>query len=137
MPRIVICGGARAGKTTLAHRLSAETGLRVISTDSYIGVPWDSVPEVVILSIKHAPDWILEGVQAARVLRRWLRTAPDEAQVTRVYWLGRPVVERTGKQESSAKGVSTVFESIRGELLTRNIPIVEQDEANDIAAALR
>lgn len=125
MPRIVICGGPRVGKTSLAQRLAQESGLPVVSTDNFIGVPWGSVPETVILSVKYAEDWILEGIQATRVLRKWLQTAPLEARITVVHYLKTPVVARTKKQDSTAKAVASVLDSIRRDLQTLRIPVIE------------
>jgi len=135
MPRIFICGGPRSGKSTFAKRLGEETGLQVISTDRYIGVSWENVPLVAVKALTHAPDWILEGIQAARVLRFWLNTQPD-AQVTQVYWFNRAIVNRTARQEATAKGVATVFASVRGELSKRCIPLFESSLPHDYSLAL-
>lgn len=124
--RIAICGGPKTGKSTLAARIAAETGCQLIATDAYMDVPWGQIPDVILPSLKATDSWVLEGVQAARVLRRWLNDGSPFA-LDRCYWLNVPYLPRTDGQESMAKGVATVFMGgVRAVLLSKNIPILTE-----------
>lgn len=98
--RIAIAGGPRAGKTTLAMGVRDRP---VLSTDSYMSIDWENVPEVVNDAVSELPEFILEGVQVARCLRKGLK-------VDAVVYLGMPRVELTKGQETMRKACRTVFE---------------------------
>lgn len=118
--RIAILGGPRTGKTTYATRLARKLKLpltstgklspdHVVRTDSFIGVGWDNVPQEVIKRLSAQEHFILEGCQAARVLRRWYAEDPDGPKLDRVIVFSKPHVPRTGGQNALAKGVSTIL----------------------------
>lgn len=109
--KVAICGGPRVGKTTLATTPGIDVGVFVLHTDDLIEtVPWDDVPPHVMHQLQDGPlrpvRWLLEGVQAARCLRKGLA-------VDAVIWLDRPHVQRTPKQDAMAKAVRTVFDEWR------------------------
>ena len=126
MPRIVVLGGPRTGKTTYATRLARELGVHLastgkrteapeglVSTDNYLDSgSYDDLPDRVIADLRGRESFVLEGTQAARVLRRWLRTTPDEVKLDKVLAFGRPWVRRTPKQEATAKGVRTTLRDL-------------------------
>jgi len=123
MPRIVVIGGPRTGKTTYATKLAKQLGVHLgstgkrteqedglVSTDNYMKrADWKTLPDVIIKDLKDREDWVLEGTQAARVLRRWLKQAPDEPKIDKVLVFNRPWVVRNTGQEAMAKGVRTVL----------------------------
>lgn len=133
--RIAICGGSRCGKTTLGTKLAVDLGVHLlstgkrstadnlISTDNYKGAPWEAIPDIVIPKLEELEDWILEGTQATRVLRRWLRTRYEHVRLDEVYWLDRPFVPRSKGQQTQAKGIATVWADVRPLLLRKGIPI--------------
>lgn len=123
--KIAICGGPRTGKTTFAKRLGAELGLRVVSTDQFIKFAWDVVPDMVIAELAPLSGWILEGVQAARVLRRWFNSPPsvEKPSLHGVYWLEKSFSDLSDGQRSLGKGVATVFADVRPILRKLGVPI--------------
>ncbi len=114
--RIVVIGGPRTGKTTYATKLArqvgahlASTGKRteneagLVSTDNYMRrANWKTLPDVVIKDLRGRENWVLEGTQAARVLRRWLRESPDEVKVDKVLVFNRAWVPRNPGQHGAA-----------------------------------
>ena len=126
MPRIVVIGGPRTGKTTYATKLARELGVHLastgkrteserglVSTDNYIGSgSYAELPDRVIADLRKRDSFVLEGTQAARVLRRWLREAPEEAKLDKVLVFGKPWVARNPRQEATAKGVKTVMRDL-------------------------
>jgi len=98
--RIAIVGGPRVGKTTLSKRVSDR---KVVSTDDFIRQPWGSVPTLIQGAVALESAFIVEGVQAARFLRKG-------GQVDAVIRLDRPKVPRTKGQETMAKSVNKIFD---------------------------
>jgi adenylate kinase family enzyme len=125
--RIVVIGGPRTGKTTYATKLAKQLGVHLgstgkrteqedglVSTDNYMRRSnWKTLPEVVIKDLKNRDSWVLEGTQAARVLRRWLKESPSEVKVDKVLVFNRPWVARNAGQEAMAKGVRTILKDLQ------------------------
>jgi len=123
--RIVVIGGPRTGKTTYATKLArqlgahlASTGKRtedesgLVSTDNYMRrANWGTLPDVVLKDLKNRENWVLEGTQAARVLRRALKEDPT-FKVDKVLVFNRPWVARNTGQEAMAKGVKTILKDM-------------------------
>lgn len=121
--RIVIVGGPRVGKTTYATKIAKQLGCHLgstgkrteqedglISTDNYMKrADWKTLPDVVIKDLKDRESFVLEGTQAARVLRRWLKEDPSSAKIDKVLVFNRPWVERNAGQNAMAKGVATIL----------------------------
>lgn len=137
MPRIVVIGAPRTGKTTYATKLAKDLGVHLastgkrseqpeglVSTDNYLDKgTYADLPDRVIADLRGRESFILEGTQAARVLRRWLRTAPEEVKLDKVLgFLGRPWVPRSPKQEATAKGVRTTLRELEPMLRHAGIP---------------
>lgn len=135
--RVVVIGGPRTGKTTYATKLAkqlgahlASTGKRteheggLVSTDNYMHkANWAELPDRVIADLKDRDSYVLEGTQAARVLRRWLVRDPESVKVDKVLVFGRPWVPRTPGQESMAKAVRTIFRDLQPLLQKAGIEI--------------
>ena len=137
MARIVVLGAPRTGKTTYATKLAKDLGVHLastgkrseqpeglVSTDNYLDKgSYADLPDRVIADLRGRESFVLEGTQAARVLRRWLRTAPDEVKLDKVLgFLGRPWVARTPRQEATAKGVRTTLRELEPMLKQAGIP---------------
>lgn len=97
--RIAICGGPRVGKTTLAQAFSNH---ELVSTDEFIGLPWEQVPFALIAKCSTLERFVIEGVQVARALRKGL-------VVDAVIYLTAPRAPRTPRQVGMAKGIDKVF----------------------------
>lgn len=147
--RIVVIGGPRTGKTTYATKLAREMGVHLascgkrtenesglVSTDNYgrdskVGgfsrerAVWDALPTEVIRDLRKRDSFVLEGTQAARVLRRWLRESPDEPKIDKVLVFDKPWVERNAGQQAMAKGVRTILRDLRPLLDSAGIPVEE------------
>ncbi len=108
--RILIVGGPKTGKTTLAETMRAPAR----HTDDLIDqAAWAEVPDIVCAWMANDGPWVIEGVQTARALRRWLRDRPDEPlPVDRVIVLDSPHVELTGRQEGMRKAVMNIFAEV-------------------------
>ncbi len=100
-PRIAICGGPRTGKTTLASLVADR---RVVHTDAWIALPWGEVPHAIIAECTGLDSFVVEGVQAARALRKGL-------EVDVVIWLDD--LQGGAKATALTKGVATVFRDWR------------------------
>ena len=102
--RIAIVGGPRTGKTTLSKKFEGQWD--VICTDAWKHLPWHLQPVKITEACQGSERFVLEGVQAARVLRRGL-------EVDLVVFLDAPHVPLSGKQESMTKGIKTIFSQWR------------------------
>lgn len=113
--RVIIVGGPKTGKTTLAGEISANMALH---TDDLIGThTWEDVPDAVIEWMHRPGPWVIEGVQTARALRRWLNLAsmhprPAMPPCDQIIVKTTPFVELTKGQASMMKGVMTVWKEV-------------------------
>lgn len=133
--RVAILGGPRTGKTTYATRLAKSAGVKltstgkrsadaVVHTDSFIADGWDAIPANVIAKLEGETDFVLEGCQAARVLRRWFSQDPEAPKLERVVIFTKPHVKRSGGQEAMAKGIRTVIDGLLPALHKAKVQVV-------------
>ena len=115
--RIVIAGGPRTGKTTLA----ASLGLPVLHTDDLIPLGWVAAGAATVAWIDQPGPWVIEGVTAARVCSRWLKRHADGAPCDLIAFLTRPAIPRTRGQEAMAKGCAKIFSEIAPVLAARGV----------------
>lgn len=87
MTRIVILGGPRTGKTTLAQKLAAEHLSRqhrghhagyLRMTDDLIHLGWSEASQAAAMWFDEPGPWIIEGVAVVRALRKWRDAHPGE-----------------------------------------------------------
>lgn len=123
--RTVIVGGPRTGKTTLARKLVEAQGVVGISTDDYMSLPWADVPDAVVTRLSRLNDFVLEGVQAARVLRRWYISDESAPQIDRVICLWRTVAPVNRGQAAMGKGIQTVFAEVMPLLHASGVEVVD------------
>jgi hypothetical protein len=137
--RVVLAGGPRTGKSTLAETtlgevIGALTGARVYATDNLIGShDWSAASAECARWMAETPGpWIVEGVTAVRGLRKWLDANPTGRPCELVIWMSVPVVGRSPGQETMAKGCTTIWmgkdghEGVLARLLDRGV-MVEED----------
>lgn len=125
--RVIIVGGPRRGKSSLARRLRAQ-GLPTYCTDpesalleapepgvTYLpeGLPVsgdDGAAQWVVDHWFRLPGpWVVEGWLTARALRRW---KAYERPADRIIWMLEPVTPCTLRQQSLAKAVRTVWSQV-------------------------
>lgn len=124
--RIVIVGGPRTGKTTLAAKLAHDLGCSPLCTDSVMHLGWsESSAEVATWFLQPGP-WVIDGVAAVRALRKWFRLAPTLAPCDSVIYLQQPRVPQTPRQEGTAKGCATIWRDVHP--LLRATGVVIQGE---------
>ena len=138
MPRIVVIGAPRTGKSTYATKLARQLGVHLastgkrtdmpeslVSTDNYIKRgSFEEVPGLIIKDLRGRKDFVLEGTQAARVLRRWYRDEKDDPQIDKVIFVGnRPWVTHNKGQAAMGKAVRTVFREVEPMLRAAGVPV--------------
>lgn len=104
-PRIAIVGGPKTGKTTLSTSVNDRP---VYHTDESREIPWEDQSQYWVDKIKE-PSFVLEGVQAARALRKGL-------QVDAIVHLEEPHQNLSKGQQSMAKG----HEKILSDVISKN-----------------
>ena len=123
MTRLLITGGPRTGKTTLANSLERD-GARVGHTDDLIAShDWSEASDRVAEWMNAPGPWVIEGVAVVRALRKWLAAHPAGAPCDRIVLLSKPLEPLTPGQAAMAKGLLTVWDEIRPELHRRNVEI--------------
>lgn len=107
--RVVIVGGPKVGKTTLAEELGAP----VLHTDDLIGsCSWEDVPDAIVEWMSRPGPWTIEGVQTARALRRIVRDRKETPKVDRIVVMTRAHAARTPQQEAMAKGIMKIWSEV-------------------------
>lgn len=107
--KIVIAGGPRTGKSSFARKLNEKLNIPIISTDNYIACGWSEAPHKIIEDIIDLPDYILEGVNSGRTIRK-LVEKDIKLEFDKVYYLEQPMVEYDKKGQAALnKGCKTVW----------------------------
>lgn len=119
--RLVIGGGPRTGKTTLARN----QGLIVKHTDDVMHMGWSEASD----EVSHWFDvasyaWCIEGVAVARALRKWLARNPKGTPCDKIIWCRTTFVPTTPQQDAMAKGCEKVFEEICYRLEKRGVEVI-------------
>ena len=128
--RVIVSGGPRTGKSTLAVRAGERHKRAVRHADSLIGqLEWSEASEEVSRWLDEPGAWIVEGVSAPRAIRKWLRANPDKPLPATIVHFREPVQVQTDKQRAMAKGVETVWREILPELRRRGAEVIERDPA--------
>jgi hypothetical protein len=122
--RVIIAGGPRSGKSTLAQNISRSGRIRVRGTDELIGLDWSDSSLVASSWFEYPGPWICEGVVTPRALRKWLAREPTGAPADLIVWANEAVSPRVAGQEAMAKGCATVWREILPELERREVRIV-------------
>ena len=126
--RVVLSGGPRTGKSTLAVRAGERYRRTVRHADALIGQKdWSEQSDAVSKWIDEDGDYIIEGVSAPRALRKWLRDNPGKKLDLTIVHFREPVQFQTDKQRAMAKGVETVWQQIRDELKERGANVIERE----------
>ncbi len=122
--RLIIIGGPHVGKTTLARRFKDELGITTTRhSDDVKHLGWSESSEFASKWFSEPGEWVVEGVQMARALRKWLAANPDTSLDVDIITLSKPMTSLLKGQESMAKGVQTVFREIETQLVKRGARI--------------
>jgi adenylate kinase family enzyme len=119
--RILIAGGPKTGKTTLAEKLAKELKIeKVLHDEDLVGkFEWSEQSEVVAGWITDPGPWIIEGVAVGRALRKWFKTHPEGLPADRIIYLDKPRVELEEAQNRMKKGCLTIWADVEVELKKR------------------
>lgn len=106
--RIIIVGGPKTGKTTLAKKLGGGR-----STDEVMHLGWSEASDEVATWFDAPGPWVIEGVAIPRALRKWRQMHPNKpAPVDRLIRMRMPKQQLDVGQASMAKGVETVLAEV-------------------------
>lgn len=125
LERVVVCGGPHVGKTTFAIQYAMEHNIeRVHMLDSLIGrVGWSEHSELASRLFDSYGSWVVEGVQAARALDKWLKQNDEGKPCDKVILLNRNVKLPKFGQRRMRTAVHNKLEKIREELIKRGVEI--------------
>src|SRR5512135_3194838 len=119
--RIVIVGGPRTGKTTLAGTFS----LPVTHTDDFAALGDFSAQSAKVAELLDLPGpWVLEGVTVVRALRKWFRAHPSGVPCDAIYGCWAPKAPLSPGQFSLLRGCAKVWAEVEEELDTRGFPLI-------------
>lgn len=119
--RVVILGGPKTGKTTLAK--TADCPVR--HTDNTMGLGWSEGSEAVAEWFDEPGPWVVEGVACARALRKWLQAHPvGGLPCDVIVVLHTPHVEWSKGQMAMTKGINKVFGEIMEQLGDMGVEIL-------------
>lgn len=138
--RILIVGGPRIGKSTLSLVLQERLGISVLHKSHDVeDLGWSQSSDAAALWFSE-PEWIIEGVQMARALRKWLAANPGQPLDCDIIYLtngplardnaGRIIQLKPG-QVSMTKGVKTVFEEIERDVKRRGARVHKLNHPNE------
>jgi adenylate kinase family enzyme len=125
---VILCGGPRTGKSTLAVRLSERHSIPVKFGDSLVGThEWSEASLEVSNWIDDPEPWIIDGVVAVRALRKWLPRNPDAKPDFVVVYMRDNIQVQTDKQKAMAKAIHTIWKEVEPELVRRGIKVIHRD----------
>jgi hypothetical protein len=108
--RLLITGGPRTGKTTMAAKRATELGVTPQSTDDLIPLGWSEASEAASYLFDRPGPWVIEGVAVPRALRKWKARHPGEPPpYDELVVLTEPWVELSPRQAGMGEGVQTVL----------------------------
>ena len=117
--RVAIVGGPGVGKTTLAGKVKDR---EVFHTDETMAGTWESQPFTWLERTRGVEQFVIEGVQTARYLRKAAELGLG-CPVDAVIYLEMPVKPLNGRQMGMLKAVAKVFRDWRR--LSPGTPVFE------------
>lgn len=110
--RVIIAGGPRTGKTTLAKQIAKRAGVEVRHTDDLIDTTdWSGASAKASAWFDAPGPWVVEGVATPRALRKWLARSEGKP-ADRIIWLGKAKVPCTPGQTTMGKGCRKVWDEV-------------------------
>lgn len=119
--RLLIAGGPKTGKTTLANTYH-ECLIR--HTDDLVDLNWNAQSDEIVHWLDEPGPWVIEGAAVVRALRKWLRSHPEGLPFDQLIYLTKPMIESTYWQRVMAKGAHTIWNEIE--------PVINQRLAGQI-----
>lgn len=143
--RVIVVGGPHTGKSTLSERLQRELGIATLhcSHDLEDLFPatnkesWSQQSDHASKWFDEGGDWIIEGVQMARALRKWLKANPAKPLDADILLLDKPYGSLLQGQQSMQKGVHTVFQEIQRDLIKRGARVHKLKSSEDATSIFR
>lgn len=122
--KVVVIGVPRSGKTSYA--LSQYDKDIIIHTDDLISqdIPWSHRSELITHWMETIPEFYIEGCDAVRGLRKFLKQNPGESPCDKVIWLGEPKEELSNSQAGFGKGCKKIFFDTLPELHELGVEVV-------------
>lgn len=120
--KLLIGGGARCGKSTLAELIGRELALPVYRADDLIHLGWSEASEAFADVIAHGRDGIYEGVATVRALRKLMKRSKARP-CTRYIHLSTPRVTLTDKQIAMNRAVESVYREVFPKLRVRGVEV--------------
>lgn len=118
--RILVAGGPRTGKTTLADALAAGLGVEARHTDDLIDkLEWSELSAEVANWLNEPGPWVIEGVRVVHAVRKWLAKNAEGLPCDVLYWSEVPKVELEPRHRPMTKGVKTVWSEVVDPLFAR------------------
>lgn len=120
MNRVIIIGHPMAGKSTKANK----SGLPVFCTDpkstvrepnpnvTYMpeGLKWEEQSAYAINNWLNGKSWVIEGVGAVRILRKWASMYPNVMPCDAVVFMSNPIPQ--DKHVAMRDAVDTIWKEI-------------------------
>lgn len=121
--KVVVIGVPRSGKTTYA--LAHYNNEHVIHTDDLLDqdIPWSHRSELMVHWMETIPQFCIEGSDAVRGLRKFMKQNPGEPPCDKVVWLGSPREELSNSQKGFGKGCKKIFFDILPELYKLEVEV--------------
>jgi len=125
--KIVIGGYPNSGKTTLANILTLTTGYEILPTDKLLEThDWHELSAEVSTWFDLPGSWILEGVAAARSIRKWHLAHPDRrAPFDMFIYMRRELGDARPGQRSMSHGMDTVMKELWHWMIDSNVIVFE------------
>lgn len=118
--RLLITGGPRTGKTTLANSMSQS----VIHTDDFKG-SWEARLIQTMHYFNLDNIYTIEGVTIPAALELWLKIHQDKP-TDKIIFLTNPRIQLSTRQMSMKRGIETIYSRIREELRQRHVELEDK-----------
>lgn len=122
--KIVIGGGARCGKSTLAELIGRQHGLPVYCSDELIRLGWSEASDAFADVIDFGRDGVYEGVATVRALRKMLLRSLARP-CSHYLHLARPRTLLTHGQLTMNYGIETIYRDLASRLRRRGVQVID------------
>lgn len=115
--RVIVTGGPKTGKTTLVGDSPAVHG------DDYAHLGWSECSAAIAGVLVAQPEWVAEGVQLPRALKKVLEVWPNRKPCDRVYVLSHPHQPLTADHTRMTTSLHNLLDSLTPRLLRLGVEI--------------